>query len=72
MGESAANPYLYIAAQAAAGLDGIENKTDPGPISDDPYAPTWPSCRRRSPRLSTRSRPTTSSARRSVTFVDYS
>ena len=38
VGESAANPYLYVAAQAAAGLDGIENKTDPGPISEDPYS----------------------------------
>ena len=38
VGESAANPYLYVAAQAAAGLDGIENKTDPGPLSEDPYS----------------------------------
>jgi len=38
VGESAANPYLYVAAQAAVGLDGIENKTDPGPISEDPYS----------------------------------
>lgn len=42
VGDSAANPYLYIAAQAAAGLDGIINKTDPGPISDDPYAADVP------------------------------
>ncbi|MBD0322399.1 MAG: glutamine synthetase [Aldersonia sp.] len=38
VGESAANPYLYIAAQAAAGLDGILGKIDPGPISEDPYS----------------------------------
>jgi glutamine synthetase len=42
VGDSAANPYLYIAAQAAAGLDGILNKTDPGPISEDPYAAQVP------------------------------
>ncbi|GEL18717.1 glutamine synthetase family protein [Pseudonocardia asaccharolytica] len=38
IGEPSANPYLYIAAQAAAGLDGVLNKIDPGPLSDDPYA----------------------------------
>jgi glutamine synthetase len=45
VGEPAANPYLYVAAQVLSGLDGITNKTDPGPISDDPYAtdrPTLP------------------------------
>lgn len=38
VGEPSANPYLYIAAQAAAGLDGLRHKTDPGPASQDPYA----------------------------------
>jgi glutamine synthetase len=38
VGDSAANPYLYVAAQAAAGHDGILNRTDPGPVSEDPYA----------------------------------
>lgn len=38
VGDSAANPYLYLAAQAAAGLDGIVNRIDPGPISVDPYS----------------------------------
>jgi glutamine synthetase len=38
VGDSAANPYLYIAAQAAAGHDGILNRIDPGPISEDPYS----------------------------------
>jgi glutamine synthetase len=37
VGEAAANPYLYLAAQAAAGLDGIVNEISPGPISEDPY-----------------------------------
>jgi glutamine synthetase len=38
VGEAAANPYLYLAAQAAAGLDGILNQISPGPISEDPYS----------------------------------
>ncbi len=36
-GEPAANPYLYIAAQIVAGLDGIAGAIDPGPANDDPY-----------------------------------
>lgn len=42
VGEPSANPYLYIAAQAAAGLDGIRHKTDPGAASIDPYAADVP------------------------------
>lgn len=42
VGEAAANPYLYLAAQAAAGLDGILNHTSPGPISEDPYSAEVP------------------------------
>lgn len=38
VGDPAANPYLFIASQVAAGLDGIENKIDPGPLSEDPYS----------------------------------
>lgn len=37
-GEPAANPYLFIASQVAAGRDGIANKRDPGPPLSDPYA----------------------------------
>ncbi len=37
VGEPAANPYLYIAAQIHAGLDGIAEKRDPGPSADTPY-----------------------------------
>jgi len=40
VGEPAANPYLYMAAQIFAGLDGIERKLDPGPPSEVPYAAT--------------------------------
>ncbi len=36
-GEPAANPYLYMAAQVHAGLDGLERGLDPGPASRDPY-----------------------------------
>lgn len=36
-GEPAANPYLYMASQALAGLDGIERKLDPGHSADAPY-----------------------------------
>lgn len=42
VGEPAANPYLYIAAQAAAGLDGIKNRIDPGAPTEDPYAAAVP------------------------------
>lgn len=37
VGEPAANPYLYSAAQIAAGLDGIGAERDPGPPTDAPY-----------------------------------
>ncbi|MGA8155331.1 MAG: glutamine synthetase family protein [Rhodoplanes sp.] len=45
VGEPAANPYLYIASQVAAGLDGIARALDPGPSADAPYdvaAPALP------------------------------
>jgi glutamine synthetase len=39
MGEPAANPYLYMAANIAAGLDGIRHQQEPPPPVDaDPYA----------------------------------
>ncbi len=37
VGEPAANPYLYLASQIYAGLDGIAEKRDPGPSADTPY-----------------------------------
>ncbi|MDH6256911.1 glutamine synthetase family protein [Bradyrhizobium sp. BR13661] len=37
VGEPAANPYLYMAAQVLAGLDGVDRKLDPGPSADTPY-----------------------------------
>jgi glutamine synthetase len=42
IGEPAANPYLYIASQLVAGLDGIERKLDPGPHDDEPYSAERP------------------------------
>jgi glutamine synthetase len=39
LGEPAANPYLYMAANIAAGLDGITRGVEPPPpVSTDPYA----------------------------------
>jgi glutamine synthetase len=37
VGEPTANPYLYLASQLFAGLDGIERRLDPGPSADAPY-----------------------------------
>jgi glutamine synthetase len=37
VGEPAANPYLYMASQIHAGLDGMAQKRDPGPSADTPY-----------------------------------
>jgi glutamine synthetase len=37
IGEPAANPYLYMASQILAGLDGADRKLDPGPSADTPY-----------------------------------
>jgi glutamine synthetase len=43
MGEPAANPYLYMAANIAAGLDGIRRRLDPPPpVEADPYATSNP------------------------------
>jgi len=42
IGEPAANPYLYMASQIVAGLDGIERKLDPGPSADTPYETNAP------------------------------
>ncbi len=37
IGEPAANPYLYIASQIIAGLDGVERQAEPWPADDEPY-----------------------------------
>jgi len=37
VGEPAANPYLYMASQIYAGLDGLARRRDPGPAADTPY-----------------------------------
>jgi glutamine synthetase len=37
VGEPAANPYLYMASQIYAGLDGFAQRRDPGPPADTPY-----------------------------------
>ena len=42
VGEPAANPYLYMAAQIASGLNGLATSADPGPAADQPYAAEAP------------------------------
>jgi glutamine synthetase len=42
IGEPAANPYLYMASQIYAGLDGIARALDPGPSADAPYETAAP------------------------------
>jgi glutamine synthetase len=37
VGEPAANPYLYMASQIYAGLDGVAHARDPGRSADTPY-----------------------------------
>jgi len=37
IGEPAANPYLYLMSQIWAGLDGIDQKLDPGAPVENPY-----------------------------------
>lgn len=47
IGEPAANPYLYMAAQVHAGLDGLERELEPPPASDMPCTgdqPALPAC----------------------------
>jgi glutamine synthetase len=38
IGEPSANPYLYIASQIHAGLDGLRRQLRAGPATDAPYA----------------------------------
>lgn len=42
IGEPAANPYLYMAAQIHAGLDGLDRRLEPPAACDNPYAPDLP------------------------------
>ena len=37
VGEPCANPYLFMAAQIVAGLDGIDRSLNPGKPDEDPY-----------------------------------
>jgi glutamine synthetase len=41
-GEPAANPYLYVVSQVISGLAGIEERLDPGPPTETPYASEAP------------------------------
>lgn len=40
VGESSANPYLYLASQIVSGMDGIARKLLPPPAVDNPYDAT--------------------------------
>ncbi|MBU4184366.1 MAG: glutamine synthetase family protein [Gammaproteobacteria bacterium] len=42
IGEPAANPYLYMAAQIHAGLDGLTRGLEPPPACETPYAADHP------------------------------
>jgi len=42
VGEPAANPYLYLASQIYAGLDGVARRHEPGPSADTPYEASAP------------------------------
>lgn len=42
LGEPMANPYLYMASQVVAGLDGLRRGLLPPPATDDPYGETGP------------------------------
>ena len=37
VGDPGANPYFYLMSQILSGLDGIENKLIPPPITETPY-----------------------------------
>jgi len=36
-GEPTANPYLYMGSQIISGVDGMENRIEPPPLSKEPY-----------------------------------
>ena len=42
IGEPAANPYLFMASQIVAGLDGIEANAKPWQADDEPYEANRP------------------------------
>ena len=56
-GEPAANPYLYMASQAFAGLDGVDHAPS-RPAADAPYETPPQPCRPRSPKPSRPCAPT--------------
>jgi glutamine synthetase len=62
VGEPSANPYLYIASQLIAGLNGIESKIDPGPPDTIPTTRSTQCCRGPYPMRCSSSRKTRSSA----------
>lgn len=72
VGEPTANPYLYLASQLFSGLDGIRNKTDPGPSADAPYeAPAEPLPRSLGDALECLRHDEMLNAQMGKSFVDY-
>ena len=72
IGEPAANPYLYMASQIYAGLDGMAQKRDPGPSADTPYetkAQPLPKDLRRGARRAARQRSVPQSLRRQLSSI---
>src|SRR2546421_4606698 len=41
-GEPTANPYLYMASQIISGMDGVQKKAEPPPLSEEPYSEDRP------------------------------
>lgn len=42
VGEPGANPYLYLASQICAGMDGLRRDLDPGHLQENPYSADVP------------------------------
>jgi glutamine synthetase len=72
IGEPAANPYLYILSQIVAGLDGMDNGLDPGPLDEEPYAANRPMLPRSLPAaLDALERDSLFRAQVGEVFIDY-
>lgn len=72
VGEPTANPYLYLASQIYAGLDGMMRRLDPGPSADAPYdTPAEPLPRSLGDALAALQADEVLVERLGQTFVDY-
>jgi glutamine synthetase len=72
IGEPAANPYLYLASQIYAGMDGLERRLEPGPPADRPYdTPAPPLPRSLAEAIAVLRDDAFFSERMGATFIDY-